>query len=102
MKIENNSIRIRDFTKADLPLMLKWPTNDRVLEFYKGRNVKFTMDTLSRTFLEEIPDGFRMIIEYKEQPVGYGQAYQLPASFLTRIKTITEQYAPMKKQDSES
>lgn len=102
MKIENNSIRIRDFTKADLPLMLKWPTNDRVLEFYKGRNVKFTMDTLSRTFLEEIPDGFRMIIEYKEQPVGYGQAYQLPAYFSTRIKVIPGQFVLMKKQDSES
>ena len=51
MKIENNSIRIRDFTKVDLPLMFKWLTDDRVLEFYEGRDVRFTMDTLSETFL---------------------------------------------------
>ena len=77
MKIENNQIRIRDFTREDLPLMLKWLTDDRVLEFYEGRDVRFTMDTLAETFLQDIPDGFRMIIEYKDQHVGYGQAYQL-------------------------
>lgn len=31
MRIENNQIRIRDFTRKDLPLMLKWLTDDRVL-----------------------------------------------------------------------
>ena len=30
-----------------------------------------------RENLEEIPDGFRMIIEYKKSPIGYAQAYQL-------------------------
>lgn len=67
-------------------------------------------------------------IEYKDQPVGYGQTYQMsgemfeeydypddgkvvyamdqfigePAFFLTRIKVIPGQYAPIKKLDSES
>ncbi len=77
MRIENDRIRIRDFTEDDLPLMLKWLTDDRVLEYYEGRDVRFTMDTLAAHFLEEIPDGFRVIIEYRDQPVGYGQAYQL-------------------------
>lgn len=75
--IENDQIRIRDFKRADLPLMLKWLTDDRVLEFYEGRDVQFNMETLAEHFLEEIPDGFRMIIEYNGQVVGYGQAYQL-------------------------
>ena len=75
--IENDQIRIRDFTRADLPLMLKWLTDDRVLEFYEGRDVQFNMETLAEHFLEEISDGFRMIIEYNGQAVGYGQAYQL-------------------------
>ena len=34
--------------------------------------MQFNMETLEEHFLEEIPDGFRMIIEYKDQPVGYG------------------------------
>ena len=82
--------------------MFKWLTDDRVVEFYEGRDVRFTMDTLSKTFLEEIHDGLRMIIEYKGQVVGYGQAYQLPAYFSTRIKVIPGQFVLMKKQDSES
>ena len=57
--------------------MFKWLTDKRVLEYYEGRDVRFTMDTLSAHFLEEIPDGFRMIIEYKKSPIGYAQAYQL-------------------------
>ena len=77
MKIEKDEITIRDFTETDLPLMFKWLTDKRVLEYYEGRHVRFTMDTLSAHFLEEIPDGFRMIIEYKKSPIGYAQAYQL-------------------------
>jgi len=77
VRMENDLIRIRDFAESDLPLMLKWLTDDRVLEYYEGRDVRFTMDTLAAHFLAEIPDGFRMIIEYGDQPVGYAQAYQL-------------------------
>ncbi|MBR3235680.1 MAG: GNAT family N-acetyltransferase [Atopobiaceae bacterium] len=77
MRIEGDSILIRDFTEDDLPLMLKWLTDDRVLEFYEGRDVRFTMETLAAHYLEEIPSGFRMIIEYRGQLIGYGQVYQL-------------------------
>ena len=77
MKIEKDEITIRDFTETDLPLMFQWLTDQRVLEYYEGRDVKFTMDTLSAHFLEAIPDGFRMIIEYQKSPIGYAQAYQL-------------------------
>ena len=69
MKIEKDEITIRDFTETDLPLMFKWMTDKRVLEYYEGRDVRFTMDTLSAHFLEEIPDGFRMIIVYKKSPL---------------------------------
>ena len=77
MTIEKGDIRIRDFSESDLPQMLKWLTDDRVLEFYEGRDVRFTMETLAEHYMEELPDGFRVIIEYKGQPVGYGQVYRL-------------------------
>ena len=38
MIIENNEIAIRDFTETDLPLMLKWLTDDRVLDYYNSIN----------------------------------------------------------------
>ena len=77
MIIAKDEIRIRDFTESDLPLMLKWLTDDRVLEYYEGRDIRFTMDTLSAHFLEAIPDGFRVIIEYRNVPIGYGQVYRV-------------------------
>ena len=77
MRIEDGRITIRDFSESDLPLMLKWLTDGRVLEYYEGRDVRFTKETLSAHFLEELPDGFRVIIEYGNVPIGYGQIYQL-------------------------
>ena len=77
MRIVRDGVLIRDFAESDLPLMLKWLTNDTVLEYYEGRDCRFTMDTLSTRYLEEIPDGFRVIFEYRNIPVGYGQAYKL-------------------------
>ena len=77
MRIEKNGILIRDYTDSDLPLMFKWLTDDRVLAYYEGRDVRYTMETLADQYREEIPDGFRMIFEYGHTPIGYGQAYRL-------------------------
>ncbi|MBR4743623.1 MAG: GNAT family N-acetyltransferase [Oscillospiraceae bacterium] len=77
VRTANKEILIRDFAESDLPLMFKWLTNDTVLEYYEGRDVRYTMDTLSELYMEELPDGFRVIIEYRDLPVGYGQAYRI-------------------------
>ena len=77
MRIIDDDILIRDFVESDLPLMYKWLTDDRVLEYYEGRDVRFTMETLSAHYSEELPDGSRVILEYRNVPIGYGQVYQL-------------------------
>ena len=77
MRIVNDHILIRDFDEVDLPLLFKWLTDDSVLAYYEGRDVRFTMDTLAQRYGEEIPDGFRVMIEYRDTPIGYGQAYRL-------------------------
>lgn len=77
MRIEKDKILIRDFAESDLPLMFKWLTNDTVLEYYEGRDVTYTMDTLTEHYCEELYSGFRVIFEYKNVPVGYGQVYRL-------------------------
>ena len=43
------------FSAADLPLILKWLTDGSVLEYYEGRDVKYTRETLDAHYLEEIP-----------------------------------------------
>lgn len=77
MRIEKDNILIRDLTDDDLPIMLKWLTDERVLEFYEGRDTAFTMKTLSEHYKEEPDGGSRVIIEYKGKPIGYGQVYPL-------------------------
>lgn len=73
----NGKLLIREFSEDDLPLMLKWLTDERVLEFYEGRDVKYTRELLEEHYLEEPPGGFRLIIEYVGAPIGFGQAYRL-------------------------
>jgi FMN-dependent NADH-azoreductase/GNAT superfamily N-acetyltransferase len=73
----NGKILIRDFSESDLPLMLKWLTDERVLEYYEGRDANYTPETLAEDYLGELPGGFRVIFEYEGAPIGYGQAYRL-------------------------
>ena len=47
MEIVQDKIRIRTLTNDDFPLMLKWLTDDRVLEFYGGRDKKYTLESLN-------------------------------------------------------
>ena len=86
MKIEKDDILIREFTESDLTLMLKWLTDARVLEFYEGRDTAFTMEALTDKYLGKIPSGFRVIIEYKKQSIGYAQMYQLDEKLLRKYK----------------
>ena len=41
MNIVENEICIRTLIDDDFPLMLKWLTDERVLEFYGGRDKKY-------------------------------------------------------------
>lgn len=78
MNIINNEIRIRELTDEDFPLLLKWLTDERVLEFYGGRDKKYTLETLKQHYTESWEDEvIRVIIEYKNKPIGYGQIYKM-------------------------
>ncbi|MBC2810430.1 APH(2'')-If/Ih family aminoglycoside O-phosphotransferase [Campylobacter jejuni] len=78
MEIVQDKIRIRTLTNDDFPLMLKWLTDDRVLEFYDGRDKKYTLESLKEHYTEKWEDEvFRVIIEYDNVPIGYGQVYKM-------------------------
>ena len=78
MDIRNGNIRIRSITDDDLTLMLKWLTDGRVLEFYAGRDICYSFETLKAHY-SEVWDTvyYRVILEYKGNAVGYGQIYKL-------------------------
>ena len=90
MKIEKDEITIRDFTETDLSLMFQWLTDQRVLEYYEGRDVKFTMDTLSAHFLEAIPDGFRMIGRWHHSRGGFGACREGTGYQVSRFRFLDE------------
>ena len=76
--IKKYDIRSRTLTEEDFPLLLKWLTDDRVLEFYEGRDKKYTLDEIKKHFSEEWEDEvFRVIINYQGKPIGYGQIYKM-------------------------
>lgn len=45
--ITNGDIRIRSMTEEDFPLMLKWLTDVKVLEFYGGRDTHYLREIVS-------------------------------------------------------
>lgn len=76
--IEKNNIRVRDLTENDFPIMLKWLTDERVLEFYEGRDKHFTLETIKEHFTDDWKDeAMRVIIEYNHIPIGYGQIFKM-------------------------
>ena len=76
--IRKDNIRVRTLTKEDLPFMLKWLTDDRVLEYYGGRDQKYTLEKIRQEYIEEDMDiSTRLIIEYGGKPIGYAQVYNM-------------------------
>ena len=62
----------------DAPVLLKWMTDMCVLEFYEGRDKRYTEELIQEDFFEE-DDEFvmKVILEYDRKPIGYGQIYEL-------------------------
>ncbi len=76
--LEDNDLKIRTLTEEDFPLLYKWLTDDRVLEFYGGRDKKYTLETIKKHYTERWKDEIiRVIIEYHSKPIGYGQIYKM-------------------------
>lgn len=78
MQLQCGDISIRPLEEKDFSLMLKWLTDERVLRYYGGRDLKYTLDSLADHYRRKFEaDGFRVMIQYQNAPVGYGQIYQI-------------------------
>lgn len=81
--LTDGPVSLRPLIWEDAPLLLKWLTDSRVLEWYEGRDVVFTPERIREDFYEESPDEpdmRRCIVEYEGAPVGYVQVYPLDAA----------------------
>lgn len=78
MQIQRGDISVRLLDEDDFPLMLKWLTDERVLRYYGGRDLKYDLNLLTEHYQEDFDDdGFRVIIQYQTIPIGYGQIYRV-------------------------
>ena len=76
--ITQDKIRIRTMVPGDAAALLKWMTDARVLEFYEGRDKRYTEELIREDFFEENNDSvMKVIVEYDGVPIGYGQIYPM-------------------------
>ncbi len=78
IELVNENIKVRSLIEDDLPVLFKWLTDDRVLEYYGGRDQKYTLEIIKEEYFEEDKDiATRLIIEYDNKPIGYAQVYDM-------------------------
>ena len=76
--IKEKEISIRLLNEQDKNLLLKWLTDERVLNFWEGKSAVFDLDRITEDFYgEENVEVIRTIIEYQGQVIGYLQMYKL-------------------------
>ena len=76
--IKEKEISLRLLNEQDKNLLLKWLTDERVLNFWEGKSAVFDLDRITEGFYgEENVEVIRTIIEYQGQAIGYLQMYKL-------------------------
>ena len=53
LDIVQDKIRIRTMASDDAVVLLKWMTDMRVLEFYEGRDKRYTPELIQEDFFED-------------------------------------------------
>lgn len=78
MILAGDDFILRRLTEADIPLMARWLSDDRVLEFYEGRDKPFDEEAVRQHWFDA--DRGRLtqcIVEWDQMPIGYQQFYPL-------------------------
>ena len=73
--IESEKIIFKPLLKSDQPLLLKWLTNQTVLEFWEGKSAIFDLNRIKQDFYDKNNQIIRTIIIYQGVPIGYCQMY---------------------------
>ena len=74
------NLQVRLLHEDDLPHLLQWLADPRVLEFYEGRDTTWPADRIREHFFgppDHNAEFIRVAICLDGTPVGYGQLYQL-------------------------
>ncbi len=73
------SIRLMRDDDADYEQMLKWLSDEKIAEFYGGRDMKRSLESVKELYGPRIAGTVTVtpcFIEYQSQPIGYMQFYE--------------------------
>lgn len=85
--IKEKEISLRLLGEQDKNLLLKWLTDERVLNYWEGKSAIFDLDRITEDFYgEENVEVIRTIIEYQGQAIGYCQIYKLDKELLSEYE----------------
>ena len=85
--IKGKDISLRLLTERDKNLLLKWLTDERVLNFWEGKSSVFNLKRIEEDYYtEEDVEIVRSIIEYQRQAIGYCQMYKLNEELLNEYQ----------------
>lgn len=77
IQAQEGAVSLRPLTQEDAPLLLRWLTDPRNLEYWEGPHAVFTPKRIQTDFYTEEWNGSACIVVYEGRDVGYAQAYQL-------------------------
>jgi aminoglycoside 6'-N-acetyltransferase len=84
--LRSGSISISNLKEDSFPLMAKWLSDERVLEYYDGRDNPSDIEKIKTKYGAKIKDDTvtPCIINKDETPIGYIQFYKIPTEDLSK------------------
>ncbi len=74
---QNKNLLVRKLEQKDSPLLAKWLSDPRVLEFYEGRDNPFDQDKVKKEFYDPNDYVNKCIVAFEGSEIGYIQFYLL-------------------------
>lgn len=74
---DNNEIQVRLLSESDAPLLAKWLSDPKVLQYYEGRDRPHDLDAVKKHFYDRTQEITQCIIHYEGKDIGYIQIYPI-------------------------
>lgn len=74
---KTDELIVRGLERDDKHLIIKWLSDDQVLQYYEGRDNPHDEQMVEEKFYNDDTDNTRCIIEYSKTPIGYIQFYTI-------------------------
>lgn len=85
--IKKDKVGLRLLEDNDKTLLLKWLTDERILNFWEGKSSVFDLDRITEKYYsEEDVEIIRTIIEYDGKSIGYVHMYKLNDELLNEYE----------------